>query len=180
MLRWWHNATGELISHHLRQQRMAMMMQQQQQQSPAFSPPPNVTASGNIDGAVTGSLMTPVPPQQFPYSSNYGMSQQPDPAFSRVSSPPNAMMAQRVGPSQNSLLPHPQASPMYPTPEMKGWPSGNIARSSSFPQQHFSHPGNPASYNMMHMNSSGGHMAQMNINTMPLSGMAMGPDQKYC
>lgn len=58
-----------------------------------------------------------------------GMSQQPDPAFSRVSSPPNAMMAQRVGPSQTSILPHPQASPMYPTPEMKGWPSGNIARS---------------------------------------------------
>ncbi|KAL7985554.1 hypothetical protein Chor_004124 [Crotalus horridus] len=169
----------ELISHHIRQQRMAMMMQQQQQQPPAFSPPPNVSASGNIDGAVTGSLMAPVPPQQFPYSPNYGMSQQPDPAFSRVSSPPNAMMAQRVGPSQNSILPHPQASPMYPTPEMKGWPSGNIARSSSFPQQQFSHPGNPASYNMIHMNSSGGHMAQMNINTMPMSGMAMGPDQSY-
>ncbi|KAM3839157.1 nuclear receptor coactivator 3 isoform 1-T5 [Vipera latastei] len=170
----------ELISHHIRQQRMAMMMQQQQQQPPAFSPPPNVAASGNIDGAVTGSLMAPVPPQQFPYSPNYGMSQQPDPAFSRVSSPPNAMMAQRVGPSQNSILPHPQASPMYPSPEMKGWPSGNIARSSSFPQQQFSHPGNPASYNMIHMNNSGGHMAQMNINTMPMSGMAMGPDQKYC
>ncbi|XP_063153172.1 nuclear receptor coactivator 3 isoform X2 [Candoia aspera] len=170
----------ELISHHIRQQRMALMMQQQQQQPPAFSPPPNVTASGSIDGAITGSLMAPVPPQQFPYSANYGMSQQPDPAFSRVSSPPHAMMAQRVGPSQNSIMPHPQASPMYSTPEMKGWPSGNISRSSSFPQQQFSHPGNPATYNMMHMNNSGGHMGQMSINTMPMSGMAMGPDQKYC
>ncbi|KAH0619132.1 hypothetical protein JD844_018824 [Phrynosoma platyrhinos] len=167
----------ELISHHIRQQRMAMMMQQQQQQSQAFSPPPNVTASGSMDGAVTGPPMAPVPPQQFSYPSNYGMNQAPDPAFSRVSSPPNPMMAQRLGPSQNTMMQHPQATPMYPSPEMKGWPSGSMARSSSFPQQQFSHPGNPAAYNMLHMNSNGGHIGQMNINTMPMSGMPMGPDQ---
>ncbi|XP_061487366.1 nuclear receptor coactivator 3 isoform X3 [Rhineura floridana] len=170
----------ELISHHIRQQRMAMMIQQQQQQSQAFSPPPNVTTSGSMDGAVTGPPMAPVPPQQFSYPSNYGMSPQPDPAFSRVSSPPNSMMAQRIGPSQNPMMQHPQATPMYPSAEMKGWPSGSMARSSSFPQQQFSHPGNPATYNMMHMNSNGGHMGQMNISNMPMSGMPMGPDQKYC
>nr|XP_028590960.1 nuclear receptor coactivator 3 isoform X3 [Podarcis muralis]XP_028590961.1 nuclear receptor coactivator 3 isoform X3 [Podarcis muralis]XP_028590962.1 nuclear receptor coactivator 3 isoform X3 [Podarcis muralis]XP_028590963.1 nuclear receptor coactivator 3 isoform X3 [Podarcis muralis]XP_028590965.1 nuclear receptor coactivator 3 isoform X3 [Podarcis muralis]XP_028590966.1 nuclear receptor coactivator 3 isoform X3 [Podarcis muralis]XP_028590967.1 nuclear receptor coactivator 3 isoform X3 [P len=170
----------EIISHHIRQQRMAMMIQQQQQQSQAFSPPPNVTTSGSMDGAVTGPPMAPVPSQQFSYPANYGMTQQPDPAFSRVSSPPNSMMAQRIGPTQNPMMQHPQAAPMYPTPEMKGWPSGNMARSSSFPQQQFSHSGNPAAYNMMHMNSNGGHMGQMNINTMPMSGMPMGPDQKYC
>nr|XP_060628138.1 nuclear receptor coactivator 3 isoform X2 [Anolis sagrei ordinatus] len=170
----------ELISHHIRQQRMAMMMQQQQQQSQTFSPPPNVTASGSMDGAVTGPPMAPVPPQQFSYPSNYGMNQPPDPAFSRVSSPPNPMMAQRMGPSQNPMMQHPQATPMYSSPEMKGWPSGSMARSSSFPQQQFSHPGNPAAYNMLHMNSNGGHIGQMNINTMPMSGMPMGPDQKYC
>ncbi|XP_053104067.1 nuclear receptor coactivator 3 isoform X2 [Hemicordylus capensis] len=168
----------ELISHHIRQQRMALMMQQQQPQ--AFSPPPNVTASGSLDGSVAGPPMAAVPPQQFPYPSNYGMSQQPDPAFSRVSSPPNSMMAQRIGPSQNPMIQHPQATPMYQSPEMKGWPSGTMARSSSFPQQQFSHPGNPATYNMMHMSSNGGHMGQMNLNTMPMSGMPMGPDQKYC
>ncbi|XP_072852978.2 nuclear receptor coactivator 3 isoform X1 [Pogona vitticeps] len=170
----------ELISHHIRQQRMAMMMQQQQQQSQAFSPPPNVTASGSIDGAVTGPPMAPLPPRQFSYPSNYGMSQQPDQAFGRVSSPPNPMMAQRIGPSQNPMMQHPQATPIYPSPEMKGWPSGNMTRSSSFPQQQFNHPGNPAAYNMLHMNSNGGHMGQMNINTIPMTGMPMGPDQKYC
>ncbi|XP_054835503.1 nuclear receptor coactivator 3 [Eublepharis macularius] len=172
----------ELISHHIRQQRMAMMIQQQQQQQPqAFSPPPNVTASGSMDGSVAGPPMAPVPPQQFSYPTNYGMSQQPDPSFNRVSSPPNSIMAQRIGPSQNPMMQHPQATPMYQSPEMKGWPSGNMARSSSFPQQQFSHPGNPATYNMMHVNGSSGHMGQMNINAMPMSGIPMGPDQqKYC
>nr|XP_056723431.1 nuclear receptor coactivator 3 [Euleptes europaea] len=173
----------ELISHHIRQQRMAMMIQQQQQQQQqqAFSPPPNVTASGSMDGSFAGPPMAPVPPQQFSYPANYGMNQQPDPSFNRVSSPPNSMMAQRIGPSQNPMMQHPQAAAMYQSPEMKGWPSGSMARSSSFPQQQFSHPGNPATYNMMHMNGSAGHMGQININAMPMSGIPMGPDQqKYC
>ncbi|NWI67141.1 NCOA3 protein, partial [Todus mexicanus] len=166
----------ELISHHFRQQRMAMMMQQQQQPQ-AFSPPPNVTASGSMDSALTGPPMAQVPPQQFPYPPNYGISQQPDPAFSRVSSPPNPMMSSRIGPSQNAMMQHPQTATMYQSPEMKGWPSGSMARSSSFPQQQFSHQGNPAAYSMMHMNGSSGHIGQMNINAMPMSGMRMGPDQ---
>uniref|UniRef100_A0A8C9L1U4 Nuclear receptor coactivator n=1 Tax=Pavo cristatus TaxID=9049 RepID=A0A8C9L1U4_PAVCR len=168
----------ELISHHFRQQRMAMMMQQQQPQ--AFSPPPNVTASGSMDSGLTGPPMAQVPPQQFSYPPNYGISQQPDPAYSRVSSPPNPMMASRIGPSQNPMMQHPQTAPMYQSPEMKGWPSGSMARSSSFPQQQFSHQGNPATYGMMHMNGSSGHIGQMNISTVPMSGMPMGPDQKYC
>ncbi|XP_009875021.1 PREDICTED: nuclear receptor coactivator 3 [Apaloderma vittatum] len=169
----------ELISHHFRQQRMAMMMQQQQQPQ-AFSPPPNVTASGSMDSALTGPPMAQVPPQQFPYPPNYGISQQPDPAFSRVSSPPTPMMSSRIGPSQNPMMQHPQTATMYQSPEMKGWPSGSMARSSSFPQQQFSHQGTAAAYSMMHMNGSSGHLGQMNINTMPMSGMPMGPDQKYC
>ncbi|RLV88798.1 hypothetical protein DV515_00015279 [Chloebia gouldiae] len=169
----------ELISHHFRQQRMAMMMQQQQQPQ-AFSPPPNVTASGSMDSALTGPPMAQVPSQQFPYPPNYGISQQPDPAFSRVSSPPNPMVSSRIGPSQNPMLQHPQSATMYQSSEMKGWPSGSIPRNSSFPQQQFSHQGSPAAYNMMHMNGSSGHIGQMSINTMPMSGLPMGPDQKYC
>ncbi|NWU86219.1 NCOA3 protein, partial [Onychorhynchus coronatus] len=169
----------ELISHHFRQQRMAMMMQQQQQPQ-AFSPPPNVTATGSMDSALTGPPMAQVPPQQFPYPPNYGLSQQPDPAFSRVSSPPNPMISSRIGPSQNPVMQHPQPATMYQSSEMKGWPSGSMARSSSFPQQQFSHQGNPAAYSMMHMNGSSGHMGQMSINAMPMSGMPMGPDQVSC
>ncbi|XP_004858152.2 nuclear receptor coactivator 3 isoform X11 [Heterocephalus glaber] len=174
----------ELLSHHFRQQRVVMMMQQQQQQqqqqSQAFSPPPNVTASPSMDGVLAGPAMPQAPPQQFPYPPNYGMGQQPDPAFGRVPSPPNAMMSSRMGPSQNPVMQHPQTAPMYQSSEMKGWPSGNLARNSSFPQQQFAHQGNPAAYGMVHMNGSSGHLGQMNMNSMPMSGMPMGPDQKYC
>ncbi|NXE94527.1 NCOA3 protein, partial [Menura novaehollandiae] len=168
----------ELISHHFRQQRMAMMMQQQQQPQ-AFSPPPNVTASGSMDSALTGPAMAQVPPQQFPYPPNYGISQQPDPGFSRVSSPPNTMIS-RIGPSQNPMLQHPQSAAMYQSSEMKGWPSGSMPRNSSFPQQQFSHQGSPAAYSMVHINGNSGHIGQMSINTMPMSGMPMGPDQVSC
>lgn len=50
------------------------MMMQQQQQPQAFSPPPNVTASGSMDSALTGPPMAQVPSQQFPYPPNYGTS----------------------------------------------------------------------------------------------------------
>ncbi|NXQ23650.1 NCOA3 protein, partial [Alaudala cheleensis] len=167
----------ELISHHFRQQRMAMMMQQQPQPQ-AFSPPPNVTASGSMDSALTGPPMAQVPSQQFPYPSNYGLSQQPDPAFSRVSSPPN-QISSRIGPSQNAMLQHPQSATMFQSSEMKGWPSGSMPRNSSFPQQQFSHQGNPAAYSVMHMNGSSGHIGQMSM-SMPMSGLPMGPDQVSC
>ncbi|XP_025119113.2 nuclear receptor coactivator 3 isoform X3 [Bubalus bubalis] len=174
----------ELLSHHFRQQRMAMMMQQQQQQqqqhTQAFSPPPNVTASPSMDGVLAGPAMPQAPPQQLPYPPNYGMGQQPDPAFGRVPSPPNAMMSSRMGPSQNPMMQHPQTTPMYQSSEMKGWPSGTLARNSTFPQQQFAHQGNPAAYSMVHMNGSSGPMGQMNMNAMPMAGMPMGPDQKYC
>ncbi|KAM7037835.1 nuclear receptor coactivator 3 isoform 1-T5 [Acridotheres tristis] len=169
----------ELISHHFRQQRMAVMMQQQQQPQ-AFSPPPNVAASGSMDSALTAPAMAPVPSQQFPYSPNYGISQQADLAFSRVSSPPNSMLSSRIGPSQNPVLQHPQSTPVYQSAEVKGWPSGSMHRNSSFPQQQLSQQGSPAVYSMMHMNGSSGHMAQVGMSTVPMAGLPMAPDQKYC
>uniref|UniRef100_A0A8C5NW15 Nuclear receptor coactivator 3 n=1 Tax=Jaculus jaculus TaxID=51337 RepID=A0A8C5NW15_JACJA len=109
-----------------------------------------------------------------------GMGQQPDPAFGRVSSPPNAMMSSRMGPSQNPMMQHPQTAPMYPSSEMKGWPSGSVPRNSSFPQQQFAPQGNPAAYSTVHMNGGSSQLGQMNMTPMPMSGMPMGPDQKYC
>ncbi|XP_068119189.1 nuclear receptor coactivator 3 [Hyperolius riggenbachi] len=162
----------ELITHQIRQQRMAMMIQQGQAQG--FSPPPNVTASAGMDNPLGGPPMPQAPPQQFSYPPNYGMSQQADPTFGRVSSPPNSLMPSRMPPSQN-----PQPTQMYQSPEMKGWPSGSMARPSSFPQQ-YAHQANPGTYNMMHMSSNGSHMGQMAMNSLPMSGMPMGPDQKYC
>lgn len=48
---------------------------------------------------------------------------------------------------------------------------------SSFPQQQFAPQGNPAAYSMVHMNGSSGPMGQMNMNSVPMTGMPMGPDQ---
>ncbi|KFO32421.1 Nuclear receptor coactivator 3 [Fukomys damarensis] len=87
-----------------------------------------------------------------------------------------AVMSPMVQP-QNPMMQHPQTAPLYQSSEMKGWPSGNMARNSSFPQQQFAHQGNPAAYSMVHMNGSSGHLGQMNMNSMPMSGMPMGPDQ---
>ncbi|NWW37669.1 NCOA3 protein, partial [Panurus biarmicus] len=156
----------ELISHHFRQQRMAMMMQQQQQPQ-AFSPPPNVTASGSMDSALTGPPMAQVPSQQFPYPPNYGISQQPDPAFSGVSSPPNPVSS-RIGPSQNPMLQHPQSAAMYQSSEMKGWPSGSMSRNSSFPQQQLRHAGSPAAFSVMPLGQ---------MSTVPVAGLPLAPDQ---
>lgn len=50
---------------------------------------------------------------------------------------------------------------------------------SSFPQQQFAHQGSPAAYSMVHMNGSSGPMGQMNMNSMPMAGMPMGPDQVW-
>uniref|UniRef100_A0A8C2S426 Nuclear receptor coactivator n=1 Tax=Capra hircus TaxID=9925 RepID=A0A8C2S426_CAPHI len=167
----------ELLSHHFRQQRVAMMMQQQQQQQQqqpqAFSPPPNVTASPSMDGVLAGPAMPQAPPQQFPYPPNYGMGQQPDPAFGRVPSPPNAMMSSRMVPSQNPMIQHPQTAPMYQSSEMKGWPSGTLARSSTFPQQQFAHQGNPAAYSMVHGFFSVGQ-------SVCFTHVSSGCQQKYC
>nr|XP_033819692.1 nuclear receptor coactivator 3 isoform X2 [Geotrypetes seraphini] len=169
----------ELISHHIRQQRMALMIQHQQQQPQAFSPPPNVTATASMDGPMVPPVAQ-ASPQQYQYPPNYGLNQQPDPTFGRVPSPPNPILASRIGPSQNPMIQHPQTAPMYQSPEMKGWPSGNMTRSNSFPQQQYGHQGSPEAYAMMHMNGSGGHMGQVNMSAVSMPGMPMGPDQKYC
>ncbi|XP_005992082.1 nuclear receptor coactivator 3 isoform X1 [Latimeria chalumnae] len=171
-----------ILNQQLRHQRIMMLMQQQQQQSQGFSPPPNVTAPAGMDSPMGGPPMSQAPPQQFPYPPNYGLSQQPDPAFSRAPSPSNPMMPSRMAPSQNPVMQHPQTTPMYQSPDMKGWPSASMTRTSSFPQQQqFASQGNPGTYNtMMHMNGSGGHMGQipgqMGMNPVPMPRMPMGPD----
>ncbi|XP_077368804.1 nuclear receptor coactivator 3-like isoform X2 [Festucalex cinctus] len=185
----------------MRRQRMMMLMQQQQQAAAGgFSPPPNVTAPGGMDNSVGGPNMGQPAPQQFAYGGNYGMSQQGEPSFgpSVANSPPNAMMAGRLGPQNAMMQQHQQGAPMYQGTEMKGWSQGGMGRSSSYPpqpfgqqvppgQQQFGQQGNPGQYGGMVMNggmaTSGGHMGQMGgqmgMNPM-MMGRMMGQDQKYC
>ncbi|RVE70769.1 hypothetical protein OJAV_G00067880 [Oryzias javanicus] len=190
----------EVVTMQMRRQRMMMFMQQQQQQAAAaaaaaaggFSPPPNVTAPGRMDGPMGGPNMAQPGPQQFGYSSSYGMAQQGDPSFGPSGgSPPNAMMPGRLGPQNPMMQQHSQGGPMYQGPDMKAWSQGGVGRSSaSYPQQQFGQQGNPAQYGGMMMNGGmpssggGGHMGQMGgqmgMNPMVMGRMPMGPDQKYC
>uniref|UniRef100_A0A3P9JB68 Nuclear receptor coactivator n=1 Tax=Oryzias latipes TaxID=8090 RepID=A0A3P9JB68_ORYLA len=188
----------EVVTMQMRRQRMMMFMQQQQQQAAAaaaaggFSPPPNVTAPGGMDSPMGGPNMAQPGPQQFGYSSSYGMAQQGDPSFGPSGgSPPNAMMPGRLGPQNPMMQQHSQGGPMYQGPDMKAWSQGGVGRNSaSYPQQQFGQQGNPAQYGGMMMNGAmpssggGGHMGQMGgqmgMNPMVMGRMPMGPDQKYC
>lgn len=195
----------EMVTLQMKKQRMMMLMQQQQAAAAAaaggFSPPPNVTAPGGMENPMVGPNMGQPGPQQFGYGGNYGMGQQPDTSFGpNGGSPPNAMMAGRMGPQNPMMQQHPQGSHMYQGTDMKGWAQGGIGRNSSYPQQQFGQhgppgqqqfgsQGNPGQYGGMMMNggmsaSGGSHMGQMGghmgMNPMVMGRMPMGPDQKYC
>lgn len=196
----------EMVTLQMKKQRMMMLMQQQQAAAAAaaaggFSPPPNVTAPGGMDNPMGGANMGQPGPQQFGYGGNYGMGQQPDTSFGpNGGSPPNAILAGRMGPQNPMMQQHPQGSHMYQGSDMKGWAQGGMGRNSSYPQQQFGQhgppgqqqfgsQGNPGQYGGMMMNggmpaSGGGHMGQMGghmgMNPMVMGRMPMGPDQKYC
>ncbi|KAK7881656.1 hypothetical protein WMY93_030065 [Mugilogobius chulae] len=181
----------EMVSLQMKKQRMMMLMQQQQQAAAAggFSPPPNVTAPGGMDNPMGGPSMGQPGPQQFGYGANYGMGHQPEASFGPNGSPPNAMMAGRMGP-QNPMMQQ-QSGHMYQGQDMKGWAQGGMGRNSSYPQQQFAQHGGPGQqqYGGMMMNGGmpsggAGHMGQMGghmgMNPMVMGRMPMGPDQKYC
>uniref|UniRef100_H3CPC4 Nuclear receptor coactivator 3 n=1 Tax=Tetraodon nigroviridis TaxID=99883 RepID=H3CPC4_TETNG len=170
----------------MRRQRMMMLMQQQGQGAAGgFNPPPNVTAPGGMDGPVGAPAMNQTGQQGFNYGANYGMSQQGEPPFMAPgSSPPGNMMQGRMGGPQNSMMSGMQATPqggsVYPSGDMKGWPQGNMPRSSSYSQAQFPQQGNQNQFGNMMMNNSRQRPGQMGMNPMGMGRMPMGPDQKYC
>lgn len=182
----------EMVSLQMKKQRMMMLMQQQQAAAAGgFSPPPNVTAPGGMEGPMGGPNMGQPGPQQFGYGGNYGMGQQPEASFGPNGSPPNAMMAGRMGPQNPMMQQHQQGAHMYQGQDMKGWAQGGMGRNSSYPQQQFGQHGGPGQqqYGGMMMNGGmpsggAGHMGQMGghmgMNPMVMGRMPMGPDQKYC
>uniref|UniRef100_A0A8C7F1M2 Nuclear receptor coactivator 3 n=1 Tax=Oncorhynchus kisutch TaxID=8019 RepID=A0A8C7F1M2_ONCKI len=148
----------EIMTIQMRRQRMMMLMQQQQQQQQAaaggFSPPPNVTAPAGMDNPMAGPPMNQPGQQQFTYGGNYGMNQQGDPSF--VGAGSNMMPGRMGGPQNPVMQQHPQGSPMYQSADMKGWPQVGMAR------------------------NNGAGRAQMVQMQGQMSGMPMGPEQKYC
>uniref|UniRef100_A0A3Q0TBB3 Nuclear receptor coactivator 2 n=1 Tax=Amphilophus citrinellus TaxID=61819 RepID=A0A3Q0TBB3_AMPCI len=180
----------ELLSNHLRQrqqqqQQVQQAQQVQQQRSMAMRAqglnlPPNMAAGG-----MSNPRNPQANPQQFPYPPSYGMSQQADGTFGGPGTPQSPLLSPRMAHTQSPMMQQGQQSAAFQgSPDMNGWPQGNIGVNSMFSQQQaspqFSQQNNSNMYNGNGMNlnnaslasnmatSSMGQMAgQMSVTSMP-------------
>uniref|UniRef100_A0A8B9HMF5 Nuclear receptor coactivator 2 n=1 Tax=Astyanax mexicanus TaxID=7994 RepID=A0A8B9HMF5_ASTMX len=203
----------EMLSNHLRQRQLDQQRlqhhQQQQQRSmamrtPGLNMPPNLPAgTGGLPGAMSNPRIPQTSGQQFPYTPNYGMSQQPDGGFGGATTPQSPLMSPRMGHAQSPMMQQaPGNATFQSSPDMNGWTQGNVNANSMFPQQsppQFGQQSNGGVYNGSGMNlnvsmapnsssmnnmapnsSSMNSMGQMGgqMTSGPAGGMAnMGPEQ---
>lgn len=197
----------ELLSNHLRQrqQQQQQVQQVQQQRSMAMRAqglnlPPNMATGG-----MSNPRIPQANPQQFPYPPSYGMSQQADGGFGGPSTPQSPLLSPRMAHTQSPMMQQGQGNAAFQgSPDMNGWPQGNMGGNSMFSQQQaspqFTQQNNSNMYNGNGMNlnnvsmatnmatssmSSMGQMAgQMSVTSMasgPSPGLpSMGQEQKYC
>ncbi|XP_023153532.2 nuclear receptor coactivator 2 isoform X3 [Amphiprion ocellaris] len=201
----------ELLSNHLRQrqqqqqQQVQQAQQVQQQRSMAMRAqglnlPPNMAPGG-----MSNPRNPQASPQQFPYPPSYGMSQQADGSFGGPGTPQSPLLSPRMAHTQSPMMQQGQGNAAFQgSPDMNGWPQGNMGGNSMFSQQQaspqFTQQNNSNMYNGNGMNlnnvsmatnmatssmSSMGQMAgQMSVTSMasgPSPGLpSMGQEQKYC
>ncbi|XP_053714430.1 nuclear receptor coactivator 2 isoform X3 [Synchiropus splendidus] len=156
----------------------------------------------NMMGGQYGAVLSPQMQHsafQFP---NSGMSQQADGGFGGPGTPQSPLLSPRMAHTQSPMMQQGQGNSAFQgSPDMNGWPQGNMGGNSMFSQQQaspqFSQPSNNSMYNGGGMNlnnvsmttnmatSSMGQMAgQMSVTSMasgPSPGLpSMGQEQKYC
>ncbi|XP_051796293.1 nuclear receptor coactivator 2 isoform X2 [Acanthochromis polyacanthus] len=199
----------EMLSNHLRQRQQQQQVQQaqqvQQQRSMAMRAqglnlPPNMAPGG-----MSNPRNPQANPQQFPYPPSYGMSQQADGSFGGPGTPQSPLLSPRMAHTQSPMMQQGQGNAAFQgSPDMNGWPQGNMGGNSMFSQQQASpqftqqnnsnmYNGNGMSLNNVSMAtnmatssmSSMGQMAgQMSVTSMasgPSPGLpSMGQEQKYC
>ncbi|KAM6907957.1 nuclear receptor coactivator 2 isoform 4-T5 [Lycodopsis pacificus] len=195
----------ELLSNHLRQrqqQQQQQAQQVQQQRSMAMRAqglnlPPNMAAGG-----MSNPRIPQANPQQFPYPPSYGMSQQADGGFGGPGAPQSPLLSPRMAHTQSPMMQQSQGNAAFQgSPDLSGWPQGNIGGNSMFSQQQaspqFTQQSNSNMYNGNGLNlnsvsmagnmatSSMGQMAgQMSVTSMasgPSPGLpSIGQEQKYC
>uniref|UniRef100_A0A8C7XTA4 Nuclear receptor coactivator n=1 Tax=Oryzias sinensis TaxID=183150 RepID=A0A8C7XTA4_9TELE len=142
----------EMLSNHLRQKQQQQVQQAQQQRSMALraqglSMAPNMTTRNPQAG-----------PQQFPYPPNYGMSQQADGSFGGPGTPQSPLISPRMAHTQSPMMQQTQQNAAFQgSPDMNGWPQGNMGANSMFSQQQaspqFSQQNNIYNGNGMSLNS---------------------------
>ncbi|XP_019943104.1 nuclear receptor coactivator 2 isoform X2 [Paralichthys olivaceus] len=196
----------ELLSNHLRQRQQQQQVQQAQQvqqqrsmamRGPGLNLPPNMAAGG-----MSNPRIPQANPQQFPYPPSYGMSQQADGGFGGPGTPQSPLLSPRMAHTQSPMMQQGQGNAAFQgSPDMNGWPQGNMGGNSMFSQQQaspqFTQQSNSNMYNGNGMNlnnvsmannmapSSMGQMAgQMSVTSLasgPSPSLpSMGQEQKYC
>uniref|UniRef100_A0A3B4EW99 Nuclear receptor coactivator n=1 Tax=Pundamilia nyererei TaxID=303518 RepID=A0A3B4EW99_9CICH len=170
----------ELLSNHLRQRQQQQQVQQaqqvQQQRSMAMRAqglnlPPNMAAGG-----MSNPRNPQANPQQLPYPPSYGMSQQADGTFGGPGTPQSPLLSPRMAHTQSPMMQQGQQSAAFQgSPDMNGWPQGNMGVNSMFSQQQaspqFSQPNNSNMYNGNGINLNNASLAS-NMATSSMGQMA--------
>uniref|UniRef100_A0A673A506 Nuclear receptor coactivator 2 n=1 Tax=Sphaeramia orbicularis TaxID=375764 RepID=A0A673A506_9TELE len=170
----------ELLSNHLRQRQQQQQVQQaqqvQQQRSMAMRAqglnlPPNMGAGG-----MSNPRIPQANPQQFPYPPSYGMSQQADGGFGGPGTPQSPLLSPRMTHTQSPMMQQGQGNTAFQgSPDMNGWPQGNMGGNSMFSQQQaspqFTQQNNGNMYNGNGMNLNNVSMAT-NMATSSMGQMA--------
>uniref|UniRef100_A0A1A8M8I8 Nuclear receptor coactivator n=2 Tax=Nothobranchius pienaari TaxID=704102 RepID=A0A1A8M8I8_9TELE len=156
----------------------------------------------NMMGGQYGAVLSPQMQHsafQFP---NSGMSQQSEGGFGGSSTPQSPLLSPRMAHTQSPMIQQGQQNAAFQgSPDMNGWPQGNMGGSSMFPQQQtspqFTQQSSSSMYNggTMSLNavSMGSNMApssmgqmtgQMSVTSMASGSSpglpSMGQEQKYC
>ncbi|XP_015243629.1 PREDICTED: nuclear receptor coactivator 2 isoform X2 [Cyprinodon variegatus] len=191
----------ELLSNHLRQRQQQHVQQAQQvQQQRTIA----MRAQGlNMAGGMSNPRNPQAAPQQFPYPPSYGLTQQADGSFAGASTPQSPLLSPRIAHTQSPMMQQGQQNAAFQgSPDMNGWPQGNIGGNSMFAQQQQASPqftqqnssnmynGNSMGINSVSMatnmvTSSMGQMSgQMSVTSMASGSSpglpSMGQEQKYC
>uniref|UniRef100_A0A674P5N5 Nuclear receptor coactivator n=1 Tax=Takifugu rubripes TaxID=31033 RepID=A0A674P5N5_TAKRU len=184
----------EMLSNHLRQRQQQQVQQQRiAMRAPGLNLPPNMATGG-----ISNPRIPQANPQQFPYPPSYGMSQQADGGFGGTGTPQSPLLSPRMAHAQSPMMQQGQGNASFQgSPDMNGWPQGNMAGNSMFSQQQTSPQFTQQNNNMYNSNgmnlnsvsmatnmatSSMGQMAgQMNVTSMasgPSPGLpSMGQEQ---
>ncbi|XP_032359402.1 nuclear receptor coactivator 2 isoform X3 [Etheostoma spectabile] len=159
----------------------------------------------NMMGGQYGAVLSPQMQHsafQFP---NSGMSQQADGGFGGPGTPQSPLLSPRMAHTQSPMMQQGQGNPGFQgSPDMNGWPQGNMGGNSMFSQQQaspqFTQQSNSNMYNgngmnlnnvsmasnmaTSSMNNMGQMAGQMSVTSMasgPSPGLpSMGQEQKYC
>uniref|UniRef100_A0A1A8F558 Nuclear receptor coactivator n=1 Tax=Nothobranchius korthausae TaxID=1143690 RepID=A0A1A8F558_9TELE len=156
----------------------------------------------NMMGGQYGAVLSPQMQHsafQFP---NSGMSQQSEGGFGGSSTPQSPLLSPRMAHTQSPMIQQGQQNAAFQgSPDMNGWPQGNMGGSSMFPQQQTSpqftqqsssnmYNGGAMSLNAVSMSSNmapssmGQMTGQMSVTSMASGSSpglpSMGQEQKYC